>query len=198
MKDGDTITMAYAIDGVTTDKAFTQSVKLNKTKVTLVKGKTVKLEATIEPENGAVAAEGATWDTSDKTVATVDKAGKVTAKAAGIATIAATARNTLGANCKVTIKPDKTTLKKLTAKKKAIIVKWTKKADATGYVIYRATKKTGKYKAVKTITKKATTKWANKKLKSGKKYFYKIKVYKASKGGKVYSTFSNIKSVKAK
>ena len=196
--DGDAITLVYSVDGVTTDQAFTQGVKLNKTKVTLAKGKTVKLEAAIEPANGAVAVEGATWTTSDKTVATVDKAGKVAAKAAGIATIAATAKNTLSANCKVTIKPDKTTIKKLTAKKKAITVKWKKQSDATGYKIYRATKEKGKYKVVKTIKKNTTVKWTNKKLKSGKKYFYKIKVYKTSKGGKVYSTFSNIKSVKAK
>lgn len=195
---GDSLTLAYSIDGVTTDKAFAQGVKLNKTKVTLAKGKNVKLEAAIEPANGAVAAEGAAWTTSDKTVAAVDKAGKVTGKAAGIATIKATAKNTLSAKCKVTIKPLKTKITSLKAGKKAAIVKWTKKTDATGDVIYRATKKAGKYKAVKTITKKGTTKWTNKKLKSGKKYFYKIKVYKTSKAGKVYSDFSNIKSVKVK
>ena len=47
----------------------------------------------------------------------------------------------------------------------------------TGYKIYRATKKNGKYKLVKTIKKAGTLKYTDKKLKKGKKYYYKVRTY---------------------
>lgn len=198
LKEGDTITLAYGVDDLSTDVPFTQGVKLSKTSAKLAKGKSVSLNVSILPKYGIVAENGATWKSSDKNVATVSKSGKVTAKAAGVAKITATASNKLSASCKVTVAPAKTKITGLKAKKKAITVKWKKQNDATGYVIYRAVKKNGTYKAVKTITKKTTTSWTNKNLKKGKKYFYKIKVYKTSKGGKAYSDFSNTKSAKAK
>ena len=198
LKDGDAITMAYSVDGSTTDMPFIQRVVLDKTVVKPAKGKSVSLTASVLPGYGAVAANGVTWSSSDKTVAAVNASGKVTAKSAGIAKIKATASNTLFASCKVTILPAKTSITKLVPKKKAVTVKWKKQNDATGYVILRAAKKTGTFKTVKTITKKTVTSWTNKNLKSGKKYFYKVKVYKTSKGGKVYSPLSPAKGVKTK
>lgn len=198
LNDRDVLTMAYSVDGSTTDMPFIQCVVLDKTAVKTVKGKSVSLTASVLPGYGAVAANGVTWSSSDKTVAAVNTSGKVTAKSAGIAKIKATASNTLFASCKVTILPAKTSITKLVPKKKAVTVKWKKQNDATGYVILRAAKKTGTFKTVKTITKKTVTSWTNKNLKSGKKYFYKVKVYKTSKGGKVYSPLSPAKGVKTK
>ena len=93
---------------------------------------------------------------------------------------------------------------KLTAKagKKAIL-SWKKVSGADGYMVYRATKKKGKYKKVATVSKKvkqlATIKYTNKKLKAGKKYYYKVKAYRTKAGSKkVYTKFSNIKMIKAK
>ena len=77
-------------------------------------------------------------------------------------------------------------------------VKWNKVAGANGYKIYRSVKKGSGYKCVKTIKKGSTLKYVNKKLKGGKKYYYKVRAYKTVNGKKVYSAYSKVKSVKAK
>ncbi|WP_288682819.1 DUF4430 domain-containing protein [uncultured Eubacterium sp.] len=67
---------------------------------------------------------------------------------------------------------------KVKAKKKAgrTVLSWKKLKGATGYKVYRSTKKNGKYKKVKTITKKSLTTFKAKK--SNKKYYYKVVAYK--------------------
>ena len=76
------------------------SVTLNKTELTLDEGANETLTATVAPEDAADKA--ITWSTSDDKVATV-KDGKVTAVAAGTATITATAPNGVKAECAVTV-----------------------------------------------------------------------------------------------
>ena len=75
---------------------------------------------------------------------------------------------------------------------------WKKVEGATGYVVYRATKKNGKYKAVKTITKASTTKFKNKKLKKKKTYYYKVRAIKKAGKKVTYSKYSKAVSVKIK
>ena len=104
-----------------------------------------------------------------------------------------------------TINPKGTTLKKLKKAKKGVVIKWKKqskkmsKSRITGYQIKLATNK--KFtKNKKTINikgyKKNTT--TVKKLKSGKKYYGKIRTYKVVRGKKLYSTWSKVKTVKTK
>ncbi len=88
-------------------------------------------------------------------------------------------------------------------KKKKAKVSWKKTAGASGYEIYRATKKNGKYKKVAVIGKAGTVKYTNKKLKAKKKYFYKMRPYTVvknvnGKSMKVYGKWSKIKKIKAK
>lgn len=73
------------------------------TGLTLTKGQTQKLTATVVPANATNKA--VTWKTSDKNVATVSENGLVTAKSAGTATITCTAQDGSGvkATCKVTV-----------------------------------------------------------------------------------------------
>ncbi|MCB6994385.1 fibronectin type III domain-containing protein [bacterium 210820-DFI.6.37] len=85
----------------------------------------------------------------------------------------------------------------LTAGERQITVKWKKVKGAKGYQIYRASSKKGKYKRIKTIKKSSTVKYVNKKLKADKTYYYKVRAYKTSKGKKVYSKYSAVKSKKA-
>ncbi len=80
---------------------------------------------------------------------------------------------------------------------------WKAAKGVNGYEIYRATKKAGKYKKVKTISKASAKKLINKKLKAKKKYFYKIRPYtlvKNVKGEteKVYGKYSAVKKIKAR
>lgn len=87
---------------------------------------------------------------------------------------------------------------KLTAGKKSITVKWSKISGATGYKIYRSTKKSSGYKLVKTIKKGSTVCWKNSKLTKNKKYYYKIKAYRIVDKKYVYSSISSLKYTKAK
>ncbi|MBQ6440401.1 MAG: chitobiase/beta-hexosaminidase C-terminal domain-containing protein [Mogibacterium sp.] len=92
---------------------------------------------------------------------------------------------------------EKPTLK-LTAGKRKVTVRWSRVSGATGYVIYRSTKKSSGFKAVKTIKKGGTLKYVNKKLKKGKRYYYKVRAYRTMEGRKVYGRYSAVKSTRAK
>lgn len=74
---------------------------------------------------------------------------------------------------------------------------WDRVYDASGYKIYRATSRTGKYKQVKRVTNGTTTSWKDMNLRAGKRYYYKIKAYKNSTNGSISQAFST-KAVPAK
>jgi len=83
---------------------------------------------------------------------------------------------------------------KSTAKKK-IVVKWKKIKGANGYQITYSTNK--KFRKAKTINVKAKkVKYTIKKLKSGKKYFIKVRAYKLNGKEKVTGAWSKVKVVK--
>lgn len=87
----------------------------------------------------------------------------------------------------------KISLKVKTTKGK-VKLSWKKSSKAQGYIIYRATKKNGTYKKIKTITKWKTTSFTDKKVKSKKQYYYKICPYK----GNVKGPLSAAKKIKVK
>lgn len=76
-------------------------VKLSKSKVELAAGETMTLSATVSPNNSFD--KTVSWSSSDQAVATV-AAGKVTAKAAGKATVTAKTSNGKSASCAVTVR----------------------------------------------------------------------------------------------
>lgn len=84
-------------------------------------------------------------------------------------------------------------VKNLSGKK--VQLKWNKVAGASGYVIYRAASKTGKYTLVKNITSGSTLTYTNTGLTKGKTYYYKIKAYRIVDGKKVYGSLSSVKGV---
>lgn len=88
-------------DDTTKDNVAVKSIKLNKTKVTLSKGKKVKLKATVAPSNATD--KNVTFTSSNTKVATVNAKGVVTAKKAGKATITAKA-GIKKATCKIVVK----------------------------------------------------------------------------------------------
>ena len=86
----------------------------------------------------------------------------------------------------------------LTTGSKKANLKWKKVSGATGYEVYMATSKNGKYSKVKTITKSSTVKYSKTKLKKNKKYYFKVRTYKTVNGKKIYSSYSTVKSIKIK
>lgn len=98
-----------------------------------------------------------------------------------------------------TVKPKKTSIKKLSKGKKKFTVTWAKVSGVKGYQIqYSSNKKFKKNNKSVTVTKQKTTKATVKKLKSKKKYYVRVRTYKTVNGKKIYSSWSKAKSVKTK
>ena len=110
------------------------SVALNKTTLTLDTGKTSTLKATVYPSNAAN--KKCTWRSSNTSVATVDKNGKVTAKASGTATITVKTSNGKTANCKVTVNLPTPQITGLANTTGGIKISWNKVDGAYGYRLY--------------------------------------------------------------
>lgn len=172
-------------------------VKLNGV-TKIVKGNTAKVGNVISPL--AATFTDLKWTTSNsKVIKIVNQNGKIKAVNYGQATITATAHN--GVKGKITIKvvPKKMTLSKVVKGKKKATLTWKKISDVTGYQVYAATKKDGKYTKVATV--KTATKFKNievKNLKSKKTYYFKVRAYKKVGDKTYYGAYSNIKSVKIK
>lgn len=77
-----------------------KSVKLNSTSKSLKEKGTYQVKATVSPSNATT--KTVTWSSSNKSIAKVDSKGKVTAVAAGTATITAKAGDKT-AKCKITV-----------------------------------------------------------------------------------------------
>ena len=67
------------------------------------------------------------------------------------------------------------------AGKNKIKLRWNRMIGGKGYKIYRAAKKNGKYKIVGTVKNRWKTAWTDKKIKSGKTYYYRVAAYKKLK-----------------
>lgn len=90
--------------------------------------------------------------------------------------------------------PPATKITKLTKPtKRSIKIRWAKRTGINGYILKMATKKYGTYKLIKTVKSAKTVTFTKKKLKKGKKYFFKIRTYKKVNGKTYYSKWSAIK-----
>lgn len=140
-----------------------------------------------------------TTKSSNTKVISATQDGILKAKYPGVAkvTVKPAAGSGLSMSKTLVVLPSKVTGVKLTAKKKAMKVAWKKTAAASGYKVYRATSKKGKYTCVKTASSK-TTSFINKKLKKNKKYYYKVCAFVKS-GKKTYNgAYSTVVMKKAK
>ena len=136
---------------------------------------------------------------SNTKVISATKEGILKAKYPGVAkvTVKPAAGSGLSMSKTLVVLPSKVTGVKLTAKKKAMKVAWKKTVGASGYKVYRATSKKGKYTCFKTASSK-TTSFTNKKLKKNKKYYYKVCAFVKS-GKKTYNgAYSTVVMKKAK
>ena len=78
---------------------------------------------------------------------------------------------------------------------KGIKITWNKVRTAKGYQIKYSTKKN--MTVAKTVTSGALSKKITK-LKSGKRYYFKVRAYKSADGSRIYGGWSSVKSVKVK
>ena len=130
-------------------EAAPTAVSLSKTALTLGKGETFKLAVTL---NAGAASYKMSWSSSNTKAVTVDASGKLTAKAAGAATVTATAFNGQKKSCKVTVKaaPSAVTLSKsslVLTKGKTAVLKAT--LNPAGAASYQNTWKSGNPKVAK-------------------------------------------------
>lgn len=87
--------------------------------------------------------------------------------------------------------PDRTKFTKETMSgEKHAVLCWEKAAGATGYTIYRSTKKNSGYEPIKHINDKETLKWKNTGLKAEQVYYFKVRPYVIRNSEKVYGAYS--------
>lgn len=101
---------------------------------------------------------------------------------------------------KFLILPKKLNLSSIVSQRaKQILVKWKKDGQASGYeVICAENRLFSKNKKVFNVSKKNITSKTIKGLKSGKKYYVKIRSYKMIDGEKCYGSYSAVKSVRCR
>ncbi len=75
---------------------------------------------------------------------------------------------------------------------------WWKVAKAKGYDVQMSTKKKGGFKTVATVKNGKKVTFTKRKLKSKKKYYFKIRAYKVVDRKKQYGKYSDVMSVKVK
>ncbi|MDE6652033.1 MAG: Ig-like domain-containing protein, partial [Paramuribaculum sp.] len=78
-----------------------ESISLNLTEAELIEGESVKLTATVAPDDADD--RSVSWTSDNPAVATVDADGLVTAVSQGETTVTATTSNSLAASCRITV-----------------------------------------------------------------------------------------------
>lgn len=96
-----------------------------------------------------------------------------------------------------TTAPGAPTLKATAGKKKATL-SWNKQTGASGYVLYMATSKNGKYSKIATLKGNSKVSFTKTGLSKGKTCYFKVKAYKTLDGKTVYGDYSAVKSAKIK
>ena len=96
-----------------------------------------------------------------------------------------------------TIVPAAPTLSVTAGAKKATL-KWNKQTGATGYIVYMATSKSGKFSKIATLKGNSKISYTKTGLTKGKTYYFKVCAYTTAGGKNINGTFSAVKSVKVK
>ncbi len=85
--------------------------------------------------------------------------------------------------------PKKAKVSKVTAKKKALLVAWSKVSYATGYEVSYSTKKSSGYKVAKKVSAD-TTSYTISGLKKKKNYYVRVRAYRKVSGKTCYGSYS--------
>lgn len=144
----------------------------------------------------AVKQKGATFTSSNKKVATVNKKGKVKAKKTGTCKITVK----VGSSKKkatITVVPANVTISSVAlASTNSAKVTWKKAKGASGYYVYSSTSKSSGYKKIATVKGASKTSYTASNLAANQTYYYKVKAYgKAGKKTVTSKKYSGVKSV---
>lgn len=160
--------------------------------------KSFKLNAKRTTGNGKL-----TYASSKKSVAKVNKYGKVTIVGVGKTTITITAAETSKykktvKQITVTVRPKKSKITSASSpQKEQMLIKWKKVSNVTGYQIQYATNSSFKSAGTYTSSNKYTgVKFTN--ASRGKRYYVRVRTYKKVNGTNYYSKWSAKKSVVVK
>ena len=121
-------------------------------------------------------------------------------KAVGVATVTVKGKGGYTGTKKLTFKilPRAVAISKLTAGKQRLTVKWARRAEATGYELQYALKRSFAGARTVKIKKNATVSATIKKLKKGKTYYVRLRSYKTVGKKTYYSAWSKGKGMKVK
>ena len=112
-------------------------------------------------------------------------------------TVTGTGAYTGTAQANFRIVPKGTKLGKLIDKNKILTVTWNKAGDVTGYEIQYSTKKDfSKGKKTVRVTDRKASSTTVRNMKTGKTYYFRIRVWKKAGGKKYFSAWSKVKKVK--
>ena len=171
----------YSFDIVKADEVvYVDSVKFTAPSK-IVKGSSVTVEPEIYPSWASDC--GVTWKSSDTSVLSVNKKGKITAKKYGAATITCIAadQGKVKFKQKITVVPETVEdFKQTAATTNTITLKWNKVIDASLYAVYKYNNETKKYEKLDNC--KDTT--YTMKVTAGKTYT--VKVHALTKFGSEY------------
>ena len=94
-------------------------------------------------------------------------------------------------------KPGTPTLKAVAGTRKATL-SWNKQNGATGYLLYMATSKNGKYTKIATLKGNTKVSYTKTGLTKGRYYYFKVIAYKTVGSTNIYGAYSSVKYVKVK
>ena len=96
-----------------------------------------------------------------------------------------------------TTNPGTPTLKAVAGTKKATL-SWNKQNGATGYLLYMATSKNGKYTKIATLKGNTKVSYTKTGLTKGRYYYFKVIAYKTVGSTNLYGAYSSVRYVKVK
>ena len=182
-----------------------QYLDLDKYSVQIVEGGYTQIRAQTGPNPSYYYGNPVSWLSLDESIATVDECGVVTGLSPGTTTLLAYVSDNMSIlqKCKVTVtkstatkireaKARKVKIKGRGLKSHKIKLTWKAISGVNGYQVYRAAKKKGKYKKAATIKKPKKAIWTSKKLKKGKRYYFKVRPYTRIGNKVYYGKWSNI------
>ena len=173
-----------------------EKIKIKNKASKILVGETRQLDYELIPKN--TSSINVVWESSNKSVATIDNFGIVTAKKSGTTVITVKSRNSEVSETytlKVSPGPGKTSIKKIKQKNKSVTLKWKKCTNVSGYAIEYS--KYSNMENTKTVFVSKNTNSKTIILKKGK-YYFRVISYKNNNKQKVFGQPSKKKSINVK